>query len=233
MMPRRTAKLRGRASHATANHIGQDLMIMTLAVLCAFLTVVLVFSLLQLNGWREARQGVEGLRFAAEEVNDEAAGGNPVQQEVKSGDVKVEIEKFAGYAFLGQEEVKLMRFSLAASEQNAQLRELIFSLDGYARPRDLKNLQLYFEGKFMAEVPFFEGKGVFSNLAIALPAGEKMAFEVKGKVSEEAFSGDRIQLGFKDANAFSIRTDDSTLLTVEGEFPMWGGNISVIGNKRG
>lgn len=204
--------------------VGYDFLVMALAIVSAFLSVVFLFGLFQVMrpiGWTTEKGS---LKPAAEEKS--------IPGVTEEGDVILTVEKFPNVALLGESNVRFLRFSLK-SKKEAHLQQLSLGFDGYARSSDLQSLQLYFNDRLISSAPFFEAKTVFDNLNILLPTDEELVFEVKGKINEEGFPGDRLKVGFPNAHSFIIRDNSANVLAVDSDFPLWSEYISIIGNKKG
>jgi len=146
-------------------------------------------------------------------------------------DVRLEVETVSGgYAYLGEEDVDFMSLILT-SQESGKLHDLVLTVDGYARPTDVKSLQIYVDEQFIAEKPVFEGKAIFSSLNIELDAHFPREVKVKGAISDEALSGDRVVVGIMDDSSISVRNGMSKRLTVDSDFPALGSYVSVIGGK--
>jgi hypothetical protein len=151
---------------------------------------------------------------------------------VLEGDVVLSRDvRGGGSAERGEMDVSFQKFDMTA-RSDGSLREITFSLNGFARPRDVTGLQLYVNGEFVAEKPFFEGRATFDGLNVILNAHKTVNLEVKGKVGADAVSSDRIQIGIASTDDILIRTGIGDKLTIEGGFPLWGRYISVIGSRK-
>ncbi|MCC7197114.1 hypothetical protein IT413_02855 [Candidatus Peregrinibacteria bacterium] len=149
---------------------------------------------------------------------------------VTGGDVFVETKEFKSFGARGQKDVLLFD-AIISSLQDASLREITFRTEGYARPYDVASMQLYVNGKFVSEAPVFEGKAQFLSLKLEVQPGEQLFLKVHGTMGNEAVAGDRLQIGFLDSSDMKFVSDDGKRLTVGGKFPIWGGFVSVIGDK--
>ncbi|GEM_PF-5315751 len=129
----------------------------------------------------------------------------------------------------GEQNVMFMQFGITAP-RDGYLERLVFTLDDFARPYDVSQLQLYHEQKLLGTVPFLEGKALFQNLHLQLAKNDLSSFEVRGKISQQAMSGDRIRIGFKSMDAVKFQSDEA-LDIVAGSFPVWSQPISVIGEQ--
>jgi hypothetical protein len=177
---------------------------------------------------------------------EDAGAGEREDAAPSSGFASLKLLPVKGFAYQGQKDVSLMKIEMYAAK-SLKIKKLIFDFDGYAKPSDLENMQLYLDGKFVAEVPFFEAKGKFENLNLNLESMTKYQFEVKGKIGDEAASGDRIQIGLKDAGSIDISAEDAigsndgsagfgaagperfSAKDIDAVWPMWSGYVSVIG----
>lgn len=146
------------------------------------------------------------------------------------GDVFVETREVQSFGARGQKDVLLFDASVS-SHQDATLRDVTFHTEGYARPYDVASMQLYVNGKFVSEAPVFEGKAQFSSLKLGVEPGEQLFLTVHGTMSNEAIAGDRLQIGFSDSGDLNLVSDAGKKLVVGGKFPIWGGLVSVIGDK--
>lgn len=135
-----------------------------------------------------------------------------------------------GYAHQGEENVDFLKITIT-SRESGKLHDLVLTADGFARPTDVKSLQIYIDEKFIAEKPVFEGKAIFSGLNIDLDAHYPREIVVRGAISDEALSGDRVTIGVLAEGDVVIRNGLSRSLSVGGEFPAWGGFVSVIGGR--
>lgn len=146
-------------------------------------------------------------------------------------DVKLEVGgKAGGYAYLGEENVDFLSLTFT-SQESGRLHDLVLSVDGFARPTDIKSLQIYVDEKFIAEKPVFEGKAIFSGLNIDMDAHFPREIDVRGVISDEALSGDRVVVGIMDEGDIALRNGLSRSLSIDGEFPVWGSYVSVIGGR--
>jgi hypothetical protein len=146
------------------------------------------------------------------------------------GDVFVETHEVQSIGARGQKDVLLFD-AIVSSRQDASLRELTFHTEGYARPFDVASMQLYVNGKFVSEAPVFEGKAQFASLKLAVEPGEQLFLQVHGTMSTEAVAGDRLQIGFQESGDMILVSDAGKKLAVGGKFPVWGGLVTVIGDK--
>jgi len=144
--------------------------------------------------------------------------------------VKVAAERYDGYAGVGKKDVSIFKFTLNPSS-DANLRELRFDLDGYASPADVSSMQMYYEGKLAGQAPVLDAKADFANLNIQMDANTLHHFEVKANIGEQALSGDRVQIGFKDASGITVRDALMNNIEAKGNFPLWSGYTSIIGKK--
>ena len=140
-------------------------------------------------------------------------------------------DKKNGYAYLGQANVELMKFSLTP-ERDGSLRQLTVTWHGFGDSSNLTSVQLYREGKLLGSMPFFDGKAVFENLHGTLVTKTPAHFEIKGKIAKTAHPGDLVEIGFKDANSFTIFNDDANNVGVNGHFPLKGNEVRIIGDRK-
>lgn len=231
-----------REMFGTERHVYRNLLLdvlfMMTGMILAFALCVGIFEWMRGAGLIDAREAGErtvALKPAAEE---------PVTLTKKNTDSKVDDETAkagAGaivladakqylFAYAGDEDAILMSF-LIKPKENVKLKRLTISLDGYATPADLENLQLYLAGKFIGEVPFYEAKGAFRDLNLELGGGEESKFEIRGKISNGAISGDRIKIGITGGDDILLQNTDSKKIDVYAQWPLWGGYVSVVGAK--
>ena len=228
-------------------HIAYDIAVMTAGLVMGVLAVTAIFRFAGLMDFGGG--GAEDLRGAAPEprvITAEApvladGGGdsnaaNSINPEKTAGaatspySVTVEAEQYDGYAGVGKKDVSIFKFTLNPSS-DAGLRELRFDLDGYASPADVSSMQLYYEGKLAGQAPVYNAKSAFGNLNIQMDANTIHHFEIKANIGEQALSGDRVQIGFKDASGIIARDSLMNTFEAKGEFPLWSGYISIIGKK--
>lgn len=208
------------------NNQKTDYFIIALAFLSAFATTFSFYILLISFGIVPDKNPTQTIHGVAVERAIDEAGDSDSEK-----DVSIELlNNSASYASKGEENVRFFAFNLS-SPFEARIKELIFSLSGYAKPSDVVNLQLFVNGKFIGEKSFFEGKGSFSDLNIQIDAGHTMEVEVTGKVSDEATTGDGVQVGIHSSDDLIIKTPYSKVLTVDAEFPLFGNPVSVIGDQ--
>ena len=82
----------------------------------------------------------------------------------------------------------------------------------------------------MADAPFYQAKGEFRNLNLDLAPGENK-FEIKGKIGKAAESGNRIKIGILSSDDILLQDIESRKIDVAAKWPLWGGYVSVIGEK--
>jgi hypothetical protein len=236
------------------SNIYWDLGLMCLGVLLAFALCTFIFKWMSETGLVSRGSGsASGMHRAAEtsgpdltlkEAATGAAGAVSTagaDAAPSSGLASIKLLPVKGFAYRGQKDVSLMKMEMYAAK-SLKIKKLVFDFDGFARPSDLDNMQLYLDGKFVAEVPFFEAKGKFENLNLNLESMTKYQFEVKGKISDGAASGDRIQIGLKDSGSIDISADGFgaakfdaaarggfSTKDIDAAWPMWSGYVSVIG----
>lgn len=205
-----------------------DLAFMIAGMLAAFLLCIVLFE------WFRG----EGLIKTTNESMHLAAGktvsiGEPVKSENKEsgrGDVKIFRLKENGFGYVGQDDTGLLKMEITAAK-DATIKSLILDMNGRANKNDLVDLQLYFNKKFVATVPWFNGQAKFNDIKLPLRAGEKTVMEIKGTLSYDAKSNDRFQIGFAETDSIKIVDGDLQKLSIDGEIPFWGNLISVIGKK--
>lgn len=226
------------------------------ATICALVVVTALLEIVLYGSWRLPKVGdLKGAAPVADQVSELVKqkksennflenytanapvenDGSTQEGDVKNstgaqGDVFVETHEVQSFGARGQKDVLLFDSSVS-SHQDATLREVTFHTEGYARPYDLASMQLYVNGKFVSESPVFEGKAQFSSLKLAVEPGEQLFLTVHGTMSNEAIAGDRLQIGFSDPGDLSLVSDAGKKLYVGGKFPIWGGFVSVIGDK--
>lgn len=205
--------------------VGASVFVVISAITAATAVFALAFVLIKFTGWTQPRPTYEGgpLRGVAMEdvlYRPAAADYFDAVIELKQGG--------SGHAYGGQKDVNFLEFSLSP-RTGAKLSRVVFSLDGYARPYDVSGLQLYMNEKFLAEKPMFQGQANFDNLNINLKAGERVDFKVTGTVSNQAYAGDRVQIGIQDPGDITLRGTMGGSLSIGGGFPIWGPHVSVIG----
>ena len=222
-------------------HIAFDIAVMTAGLVMGVLAVTAIF---RFAGLMDFGGGVADLRGAATEprvITAEAtvlADTEKRPNEVIPADsavnspysVTAEAESYDGYAGVGKKDVSIFKFTLNPSS-DAGLRELRFDLDGYASPSDVSGMQLYYEGKLAGQSPVIDARAAFGNLNIQMDANTIHRFEVKANIGDQALSGDRVQIGFKDASGIIVRDALMNNFEAKGEFPLWSGYISIIGKK--
>jgi|WetSurMetagenome_2_1015567.scaffolds.fasta_scaffold473507_1 hypothetical protein len=212
-----------------------DLAVMSFAV---FLAGLSIFAVLRFTGIGESAQktgqeSVSDLRGAAPEVVTQQAVS--AQTTASKLSAKISINNSAGYAYVGQEDVLLLSFALT-SPGKASLKEISFSVDGYASAGDLSSLQLYYENKLAGQAPVMDAMALFDKIDITLEPGQKASFEVKSDIGGSAKSGDRVQVGIADTSAIGLSDEEGLKVLTEtvnddAGFPLWGGLTSIIGNK--
>ena len=130
----------------------------------------------------------------------------------------------------GQKDARLLSFTLS-SRKAAKVQRMNFSLGTLAEPTDLQTLQLFIDGEFVVERPFFEGKGSFDDLHLRLYPHRDVRVDVTGSVHEDASVGHRLKLGFVEENDLIIRSIASEPLESGLTFPVWGPAVSIIGQR--
>jgi hypothetical protein len=218
-------------------NLARDLAIMTLAFLTAVLSVIFTFESLRYFGYFKSGELLMHGAAPVKTISLAEIAGNGKEAPAKNtgplnaAKIQVKAEKINGYAYVGQRDVLFLKFSLS-SLVDAKLKSLDFDMGGYARPSDIKNLQIYLDKKLIGEAPFFEASGIFDKLNIDLPKNQELDFEIKGTVSDEAFSGDRVRIGFKDADSLNVVDQAMNKLSPGAGFSAWGGYVSIIGSKK-
>lgn len=207
-------------------HWGANALLVIAAFTSAVFVFALAFILIKFTGWTQPRPVYEGgpLRgVALEEVLYKP-------QVTEETDAVIKIHSGGStHARRGEKDVTCLEFSVT-SRTGGRLSELVFSLDGYARPYDVDGLQLYMDEKFMAEKPMFQGQSIFDGLNINFNAGETKEFRVTGRISEQAYPSDRIQVGILSADDIIMKGSLGKTQSTGGDFPMWGGYVSVVGD---
>lgn len=226
------------------------------ATLCALMVVTVLLETVLYGSWRLPKIGdLKSSAPVAEQVSnlvkqkqsdahflEEYTANVPVEGDgatqennngdavTTQGDVFVETHEVQSIGARGQKDILLFD-AIVSSRQDASLRGLTFHTEGYARPYDVASMQLYVNGKFVSEAPVFEGKSQFASLKLAVEPGEQLFLQVHGTMSTEAVAGDRLQIGFQNSTDLNLMSDAGKKLMVGGKFPVWGGLVTVIGDK--
>ncbi len=206
--------------------IGASVFVVISAITSAVAVFALIFILTKFSGWIQPRPVYDNgpLRgVAMEEVLYKPQVTEQTDAVIKN------LSAGTTHVRRGGKDVTCLEFSVT-SRTGGRLSELVFSLDGYARSYDVDGLQLYMDEKFMAEKPMFQGQSIFDGLNITLNAGETKEFRVTGKISEQAYPSDRIQVGILSADDITMKGTLGKTQSTGGDFPMWGGYVSVVGD---
>ncbi len=219
-----------------------DIAVMTAGVMLGLLVIFAIYQLNDIFG-NPGQSIFSGLHGSAPESGNVVNGGtrnlpnstmpavSPTVESAKNGNhISIKIQNSNGYGVVGQTDVNFFKLDLTSSA-TADLRQIGFDLDGYAGVNDVNSLQLYYEGKLVGQAPVSNTKAVFDKMDIRLSAGQTASFEVKGNIGGQAVSGDRVQVGIKDPSEIQARDAQLNDMEVNGEFPLWSGYISIIGNK--
>ena len=205
--------------------IGASVFVVISAITAATAVFALAFVLIKFTGWTQPRPTYDSGPLRGVAMEDVLYR----PQVTEDTDAFIELKQSgSGHAVRGQKDVNFLEFSLTP-RINGKFSRVVFSLDGYARPYDVSGLQLYMDEKFLAEKPMFQGQSIFDGLNINLKAGERVDFKVTGIISEQAYPGDRVQIGIKDPSDITLRGSMGGSLSIGGPFPMWGRYVSVIG----
>lgn len=227
-MPRKFKKVRHRDFFAKG--VWPDILAMTLGLAAGLFLTVLFFEVMRSWDIFDDKPALRGSAVIESAIEDFEIQERPATDGL-AGNAAIEVEDPGNvYVGPGQEDVSFITFSLN-TDKDSKLRKLILRMEGFARPRDIEKLQLYSDGKFLAEVPFANGKGRFDNLKIPLSALEKNQFEIKGKIGEEAISGDSFRVGFKGDDSIQIVDSELNRFSVEPDLPVWGTIVRVIGYR--
>jgi hypothetical protein len=228
-----------RKGISVRSHFWHDILIMVSAFILGLFLSVGVFELLSIryNWFEESSPVVSGLHGAA---SVPATVPATVPASTTTGQAAPNVVLLSvpqpanSFASVGQENVSFMKFTVSSPEDSF-LQQLHFTLNGdnLAHPFDLQSLQLLYQGKLLAEVPFMQGEGLFQNLMVKLPPHLAADFEIKGKVSTQALSGSRVRLVLKDQGDIIVTTPLAEKLSLKAIFPLQGDTVSVIGNKLG
>ncbi len=117
------------------------------------------------------------------------------------------------------------------SNQSGYVSSLTMHIKDFKRNGFVSYLQLYVDNQFIAEAPVFEGKAVFSNLHFSVNKEYELPFVIKGKISNNVVPGDIERIGFIGEKDLIITDVYSKLLNVCGDYPLYGNNISIVGNQ--
>jgi len=189
-------------------------------------------------GSNKTASGSTGALAIENATNNSTAASSPssaIPLKTSASTAKITVSAEKGYASLDQRGVPLLRFELT-SPVKARLKNLTFSVDGYASVGDLSSLQLYYDNMLAGQAPVIGTEAVFDKIDILLEPGQKASFMVKGNMGPEARSGDRVRVGISDTLAIGLfDSDDAAILTepvgAGTAFPLWGGLTSVIGKN--
>lgn len=163
-------------------------------------------------------------------------------EQIQNYSAKIEAEKFGGYAYRGQKDVELIRFSLdilrgaggvSDADNPPKIKKVAFVISGYSDTADLVSLQLYLDKKMIAQTPFADGKAVFDNLALQFDGESKLNFEVKANAGENAVAGNRVQIAISNPEDILIQDGNLNSYSVAGDFPIESGYFTIVGNKIG
>lgn len=140
------------------------------------------------------------------------------------------------YANAQQKGLDLFRFNLLLNG-NVWLKRLKISSSSFNAKDQIQSLQLYQNGVFIKEVPFFDGFGLFEDLNI--PVIGLTTIEIQGTMSDEAKPGNVVRIGLAhdfditlvndQKQKIAINLSENTKLSTENlEFPLWGNYITII-----
>jgi hypothetical protein len=172
-----------------------------------------------------------GLRSAAPEN---------VTAQAQNFSANIQTEKFGGYAYRGQKDIGMMRFSLgilraanglAGKANQPKIKKMTFTVGGYSGTADLSSLQLYLDKKMIAQTPFVDGKAVFDNLAIQFDGETRLNFEVKANAGDSAAAGNRVQIAIAAPTDILIEDGELNRYSVAGDFPVESGYFSIVGSR--
>ncbi len=153
---------------------------------------------------------------------------------------KIEAETFDGYARKGQTDVIMMKFGInvlqatdmiSSAGTYPKIKKISFSVGGYSDTADLTSLQLYLDKKLISQTPVASGKAVFDDLAVQFNDGEKMDFEIKANIGENASAGNRVKVFISDAEDIEIYDGELNRYAVTGSFPVTSGYFTIVGTK--
>ncbi len=210
--------------------ISLDILSMTVAFICAFMACVFVFEIMQgtnvMAGIKGRMPAVTALRPAAGNVSSKG----PVAGALNILSI---INEKKAYAYKGGENIELITLEFDGSRP-ATIAKIRLEMDNLARNGDLESIQLYIDGKLIKQSPFFNGAGQFDNIQLGsftpVKGNMNRRISVKGKISENAHSGDRVRIGLKDDSSIRIIDTNSDVVQIASEWPLWGNHVSVIGN---
>ena len=214
-------------SHPGKHKIGSDIMVVIGAIASAAALFFLLFVFVKFSGLILPRPEYDQSPLRG--VALEKILYKPSQTVEADALLEKEILKSLS-AHRGESDVDFLNFTLTL-KKTGKLDKLEFSINENVRQYAVTGLQLYIDDIYMYERPLFEGSAVFENLNFPLGADESVSVKVTGKISENAVSSDRIQIGISKPEDIVVRSTTSEKIPVYADFPFWGRYVSVIGSK--
>lgn len=214
-------------SHPGKHKIGSDIMVVIGAIASAAAFFFLLFVFVKFSGFVLPRPEYDESPLRGVALEDVLYKPEPAA----AADAFLEKESLKSLsAHRGESDVDFINFTLTLKKPG-KLDKLEFSINENVRQYAVTGLQLYINDVYMIERPLFEGNAVFENLNFTLDADESVFIKVTGKISENAVSSDRIQIGLLNPEDIVVRSTTSEKITVDANFPFWGRYVSVIGSK--